>query len=260
MKKIVAALALVLGMSTCAFSAQKAIHVMQPAYRDMKFYVYKPVNVPRDFYVTFDGYLVYRDNKGVWNYGTVEKSGILKTDYVVGSVVPSVVNLKPYNKKISSVTPVLSAESQRAPVRQENKSARIIYMPPASGLELYNPPVLSPNNPDWTQNSNFMAIGKWQKSVDRIGVIDQPRMPAAWMGGYPEVIYVWTGLQWRQLNAATKYTKALSTLRRGMYDVIRYARKAKMLRWTEDDTHVLSQYAVMWGYQWMGSIILGRDY
>ena len=72
MKKIVAALALVLGMSTCAFSAQKAIHVMQPAYRDMKFYVYKPVNVPRDFYVTFDGYLVYRDNKGVWNYGTVD--------------------------------------------------------------------------------------------------------------------------------------------------------------------------------------------
>ena len=259
MKKIVAALILVLGMTTCAFSAQKAIQVMQPAYRSMTFYVYKPVNVPRDFYVTFDGYLVYRDNKGVWNYGTVEKSGILKTDYVVGSVVPSVVKLKPYNKKISSVTPVLSAESQKAPA-QAPKSARIVYMPPASGLEIYSPSVLSPNNPDWTQNSNFMAIGKWQKSIDRIGVTNSPMMPVAWRGDYPEVIYAWTGLQWRQLDAKQKHIKALSTLRRGMYDLRKYTRKVNMLRWTDDDTHVLSQYAVMWGYQWMGLIILGRDY
>ena len=256
MKKFIALLALVLGLNGCAFSAERAIQVTQPAYRNMKFYVYKPVNVPREFYVTFDGYLVYKNAKGVWNYGSAEKSGITKTDYVVGAVIPSVVRLKPYNVRISSVAPMLGTkEAGEAP-----KSSRVVYMPPASGLELYTPQNLSPNNPDWTQNSNFMAIGKWQKSIDRIGVTDNPMMPVAWMGDYPDVIYAWTGLQWRQLDAKTKHTKALSTLRRGMYDLNRYARKVNMLRWTDDDTQVLSQYSVMWGYEWMGLIILGRDY
>ena len=133
-------------------------------------------------------------------------------------------------------------------------------MPPASGLELYNQPTLSPNNPDWTQNSNFMAIGKWQNSIDRIGVTDGPIMPVAWKGDYPEVIYAWTGLQWRQLDAKTNHASALSTLRRGIYDLKKYSRKVKMARWTDDDVHVLSQYSVMWGYQWMGLIFLGRNY
>ena len=266
MKKVLAVLLFVISMSTCAFSAERAVQVTQPAYRSMKFYVYKPVNVPREFYVTFDGYLVYRNSKGVWNYGSAEKSGIVKTDYVVGAVIPSVVRLKPYNVHISSVAPLLgsakenTAEGQAAESSvQPTKSARIIYMPPASGLELYSPQTLSPNNPDWTQNSNFMAIGKWQNSIDRIGVTYRPMMPVAWKGDYPEVIYAWTGLQWRQLNSR-EHTEALKTLQSGFYDLIRYARKVNMLNWTDDDTHVLSQYSVMWGYQWMGQIFLGRNY
>ena len=258
MKKIFTVLALILGLSTCAFSAERAIQVTQPAYRDMTFYVHKPVNVPKGVYVTFDGYLVYRDSKGVWHYASAEKSGIVKTDYVVGSVVPSVVNLKPYDVHISSVAPLAKVEPEKI-AEQTPKSARIVYMPPVSGLEIYSPSVLSPNNPDWTQNSNFMAIGKWQNSIDRIGVTNSPMIPVAWKGDYPEVIYAWTGLQWRQLDAKTPHTKALSTLRRGMYDLSKYTRKVKMLRWTDDDTHVLSQYSVMWGYKWMGLIILGRD-
>ena len=259
MKKLLAALMFILGLTGCASCAEQAIQVTQPAYNNMQFYVYKPVNVPREFFVTFDGYLVYRDNKGVWLYGSAEKSGIAKTGYVVGSVIPSVVKIKPYNVKISSVAPI------NPPVRQEsavppNKSSRMVYMPPASGLELYTPQELSPNNPDWTQNSNFMAIGRWHKSIDRIGVTDRPMMPVAWKGDYPEVIYAWTGLQWRQLDAKQNHTKALSTLRRGMYDLTRYMRKVNMLHWTDDDTHVLSQYSVMWGYEWMGMIILGREY
>ena len=267
MKKVFAVLALLLGLSSCAFSAEKAILVNQPAYRSMNFYVYKPVNVPRDFYVTFDGYLVYKNSKGVWNYGSAEKSGIVKTDFVVGAVIPSVVRLKPDNVKISSVAPILGSEAARTSDKQGTseetqipQSARVVYMPPLSGLEVYSPRTLSPNNPDWTQNSNFMAIGKWQKSVDRIGVISIPMMPVAWKGDYPDVIYAWTGLQWRQIEAVQKHAKALTTLRRGMYDINKYARKTNMLRWTDDDTHVLSQYSVMWGYQWMGLIIFGREY
>ena len=256
--------------ATGAYAADRAIQVTQPAYHNMKFYVYKPVNVPRDFYVTFDGYLVYRDSKGIWNYGSNEKGGITKTNYVVGTVIPSVVRLKPYSTKISSVAPILrepaSARTsqpkspQASSSEQAAKSPRIIYMPPASGLELYNAPVLSPNNPDWTQNSNFMAIGRWQNSIDRIGVINRPMIPVAWKGDFPEAIYAWTGLQWRQLDTKTKHTSALSTLRRQAYDLNEYVRKVNMHRWTDDDMHVLSQYSVMWGYEWMGLIILGKEY
>lgn len=269
MKKVVAVVALVLGLSSCASCADKAIQVTQPVYHNMKFYVYKPVNVPRDFYVTFDGYLVYRDSKGIWNYGSNEKGGLTKTNYVVGTVIPSVVRLKPYSTKISSVAPILrepisaqtsQPKSTQASSSQTPKSPRMVYMPPASGLEVYNAPVLSPNNPDWTQNSNFMAIGRWQNSIDRIGVLNRPMIPVAWKGDFPEVIYAWTGLQWRQLDSKAKHTPALSTLRREAYDINRYVRKVNMHRWTEDDTHVLSQYSVMWGYEWMGLIILGKEY
>ncbi len=267
MKKVFALFALVLGLSSCAFSAENAVQVTQPAYHNMKFYVYKPVNVPKDFYVTYDGYLVYKNAKGVWLYGSAESGGITKTEYVVGSVLPSVVRLKPYNVKISSVAPMLGTAGAQTQTRTqtpsdvpEAKYPRIVYMPPASGLELYNSPELSPYSTDWTQNSNFMAVGKWQKSIDRIGVINRPTMPVAWKGDYPEVIYAWTGLQWRQIDAKTKHISALSTLRRAAYDLTKYARKVNILRWTDDDTHVLSQYSAMWGYEWMGLIILEREF
>ncbi|MBQ3447386.1 MAG: hypothetical protein IJG37_07070 [Synergistaceae bacterium] len=273
MKKFLVSIFFAIVLSvTGAYSAERAIQVTQPVYYNMKFYVYKPVNVPRDFYVTFDGYLVYRDSKGIWNYGSNEKGGISKTNYVVGTVIPSVVRLKPYSTKISSVAPLLrettqqkspqtySAQTLQPQSSQTPKSPRIVYMPPASGLELYNAPVLSPNNPDWTQNSNFMAIGRWQNSIDRIGVLNRPMIPVAWKGDYPDAVYAWTGLQWRQLDAKSKHIPALSTLRRQAYDLNRYVRKVNMHRWTDDDTHVLSQYSVMWGYEWMGLLILGKEY
>ena len=271
MRKIFAALAVLLCACSWAFAAvpgtgspEKAVQVTQPAYHNMKFYVYKPVNVPKDFYVTFDGYLVYKNAKGIWNYGSAEKGGITRTDFVVGAVIPSVVRLKPYTTRLSAVAPLLEVEAEKKPAdtqtQTQAKSPRIVYMPPASGLELYTKQELSPNNPDWTQNSNFMALGKWQKSIDRIGVTYRPTFPVAWKGDFPEVIYAWTGLQWKQLDAKQPHTKALSTLKREIYDLQRFARKVGHLHWGDDDTNVLSQYSVMWGYQWMGLIFLGGDF
>ena len=260
MKKLIASMLLVFGLCGSSWSAEKAVLVTQPAYHNMKFYVYKPVNVPKDFYVTFDGYLVYKNKRGVWNYASAEKSGIARTDFVVGAVIPSVVRLKPYNTKISSVAPILGTDGAETGTSSiPAKSARIVYMPPSAGLELYDSAQLSPNNPNWTQNSNFMAIGKWQNSVDRIGVTYRPAIPVAWKGDHPEVIYAWTGLQWRQIDAKGTHASALSTLRRSIYDLSRYVRKVNVLRWADDDTHVLSQYSVMWGYEWMGQIFLGNE-
>ena len=263
-RKFFAALLLVVLASGTSISAEKALKVTQPAYRSMSFYVYKPVNVPRDFYVTFDGYLVYKDAKGVWCYGSADTSGITKTGYVVGSVLPYVVKLRPYDVKISSVAPILHSnrviDPPAAPnIRPESKSDRIVYMPPEMYSEVYSSRPVSPNASDWTQNSNFMAVGKWQKSVTKMGIISRPKIPVAWKGECPEVIYAWNGLKWLQISSKSKNSTAKQTLRREIYDLTVNANRTNRLHWTDDDSYVLAQYSAMWGYEWLGQIILGRE-
>lgn len=266
MRKIFAAtIFAVMILGTEAFCAERAIRVNQPAYHSMNFYVYKPGNLPKDFYVTFDGYLVYRGAKGVWYYGSAEKSGITKTGYVVGAVLPYVVKLKPYNVKISSVAPILGSNRVIDPPanpgsRSESKSDRVVYMPPEMYTELYSNKPLTPNASDWTQNSSFMAVGKWQKSITKMGVLYRPKIPVAWKGDFPEVVYAWDGMHWLQFAAKSANMSARSILRREIYDLTVSTNRNNRLRWTEDDSHVLAQYAAMWGYEWVGQIILGRDY
>ncbi len=230
MKKIFALVFMAMMFCDSSFGAESML-VNQPAYHSMNFYVHKPVNVPRDFYVTYDGYLVYKNEKGVWHYGSAESNGIIRTGYVVGSVIPSVVRLKPYNAKISSVAPILNTHNTRTESYSESKS------------------------PDWTGNTNFIAIGRWQKSVDRIGVTGNPSIPVAWKGEYPEVIYAWTGVRWRQLDANAKHVPAISTLRRELYDLTIEINRTNALHWTNNDSRVLAQYAYQWGYQWVGLVI-----
>ena len=301
---------ILVSLSSKSECAENATLVTQPAYHSMSFYVYKPANVPNEFFATFDGYLVYKDAQGVWNYASAEQSGIKKTAYVVGSVIPSVVKLKPWNTTISSVAPILGTDKTLTTIKPAgtrrkpddvlsleletpeilkidvtpitrptpktqvkpknttstpnaqviNKSQRIVYTPPEARLDLYSPGLYTPNAADWTQNSNFMAIGKWQNSIDRIGVLDKPTTPVAWKGDYPEVIYAWTGMQWRQMNAQGKHISALSTIRREIYGLTVHTNKLNAPRWTNDDSYVLSQYAIMWGYNWLGQLIIGREY
>lgn len=245
MRKIFA-LTFMLVIMICGSSyAADSMLVRQPAYHSMRFYVHKPVNVPRDFYVTYDGYLVYKNERGIWHYGSAEKNGIIKTGYVVGSVIPFVVRLKPYNTRISSVAPILNTPPAERTIT--------IYTPPESPI--YSPSSLESVNPDWTGDSNFMAIGRWQKSIDRIGVTNRPSIPVAWKGDYPEVIYAWTGRRWRQLDANGKHITVISTLRRELYDLTIEINRTNSLHWTDDDSRVLAQYAYQWGYQWAGLII-----
>ena len=264
MKKIFLSFIFVILICDISFCAEKSILVNQPAYNSMSFYVYKPVNLHKDFYVTYDGYLVYKAENGIWHYGSAEKNGIIKTGYVVGSVIPSVVKLNPYDSKISSVAPIynptIKKERKITPVKKTESKSENVYVPPAYALEVYEPVILSPNAVDWTKNSNFMAIGKWQKSIDRIGILEKPQTPVAWKGDYPEVIYAWTGLQWRQLNARGKNISAVSTLRRENYSLTVQTNKLNILRWSDYDSHVLSQYSLMWGYKWLGMVLIGRDF
>lgn len=235
----------------------------------MNFYVYKPANLPSGFYTTFDGYIVYRGAHGVWYYASAEKSGIAKTDYVVGSVIPDVVRLKPYNAKISSVAPIYGQDTT-APVYHPDMSAKrikapeIVYVPPVDfnvRPEGYRTlPVYLPEQTELTRNSNFTAIGRWHNTIDRVGVINRPYLPVAWKGDYPEVIYVWTGTRWRELFPKGTERGALSTMRREIYGLTVESNKSSSLNWSTDDTNAFAHYAAIWGYRWMGIIDLRRSY
>lgn len=245
--------------SSTAFGADTPVLVTQPAYHSMSFHVHKPAGLPNEFYVTYDGYLVYQGADKIWYYGSAENSGITKTGYVVGSVIPSVVNLKAWTPRTSSVAPVLGTDRIDTTPANTTTGQRI-YTPPSSpeGTIVNRPEENSPNNPDWTHNSNFTAISRWQKSVDKIGVLSRPAIPVAWKGDYPEVIYAWTGLRWKQVTARGN-ARALNTIRREIYDLTVETNRTNILHWTDEDTFILSQYSALWGYEWLGIIMTGRN-
>ncbi len=255
MKKFLLCMMFVALMCGEAFSRSGPILAFQPAYNFIRFYMYRPDNVPKNFYATYDGYLIYRNKKGVWFYASAEQNGIMKTNYIVGSVVPStMVEIKPLNSSISSVSPVLGTNNVTNTPYVTTSQTRAAYVPPST-----NTAIFSPTFSELGQNANFMAIGKWKNSVDRIGIIDRPSAPAAWKGTAPEAIYIWTGRKWMQLTARGKNITAISTIRRGLYDFTKTAAKDNALQWSANDTLLLQDYAKQWGYKWLGTIATGRD-
>ena len=101
MKKTTFALSLLL-----FFSGPGAVHattyvvepvlVAQPVYAGMSFYAYQPYNMPKGWYVTFDGFPIVRASSGVWVYGSYNGASLVPTSYVVGSVNPYTISLTPY--------------------------------------------------------------------------------------------------------------------------------------------------------------------
>lgn len=277
MKKYLSVIALfLLALNDPAFSAVSSSPqlVNQPAYNSMSFYVYKPAGLAGDFYVTYDGYLVYKDVNGIWYYGSSKGGVYTKTQYVVGSVIPSVVGLGPFNANTATVAPILPQNSAvytppspptfsgnpvQPQMTQLTPSGSVVYVPPSSPAGLATLPQTSfpAAQSQSSLNSNFMAVSRWSSTVDRIGVLNKPAIPVAWKGDYPDVVYAWNGQHWKQLNAKGK-KRPLNIIRSGIYDLTVETNKLNALHWTNNDSYVLSQYAAMWGYQWLGQIVLGR--
>ncbi|MCR5346529.1 MAG: hypothetical protein K6E38_02030 [Fretibacterium sp.] len=220
--------------------------VAQPTYAGMTFYVCRPYNMPKDWYVTFDGYPVRKNPDGVWVYGTSNGPSLTPTNYIVGSVVPSMAGITPWVQpaQISSLRSLPNTETMT--VRQP--------APPLSTLAQGQ--THSTWIPDWTYNTHFMAIGSWKASVDRIGVLHKPSTPVAWKGNSPRMIYVWTGQSWYQVSPRESETP-LSALRRELYNITRMVKRNQFV-WYEEDMPVLSQQATAWGYYWMGEVLPGR--
>ena len=224
-------------------NAADPILITQPAYAGMQFYVYRPYNIPGGWYATYDGYPVFRNVDGIWVYGSCVGASIVPTTYVVGSIVPSVVGLVPW-VAAPVCTPVVPA-----PVVPIAVPAVTTVIPPVAVAA----PVYIPC---WVQNPSFLAIGGWGKSVDRIGVLGKPAVPVAWKGRHPSVIYAWTGRNWYQLSLR-EWEHPVDSLRGRLYELTYMSNKNNLI-WTDQDMTVLAQHAAVWGYRWMGQIVLAR--
>ena len=235
--------------------------VDQPAYAGMQFYVYKPANIPAGWYATYDGYPVLKGKDGVWVYGTREGTGVTQTGYVVGSVVPSVAGLNPWTAVVPvlSDTPARAAPTSAVPV---TSPAQAQYVPPTSPSP--SAPIVLQGEPTrlpaWARSAAFFAVERWRGSVDRIGVLNRPSIPVAWKGERPKVIYAWTGNSWYQIASKGEGGDPVLALRAQIYDLTVRTNRSNTVPLGSGDIALLARYAGMWGYRWMGQIVLVDQY
>ena len=220
------------------FIAEPAL-VYQPPYAGMRFFVYKPYNLPDGWYATFDGYPVFRNRDGVWVYGTFAGPNLIPTHFVVGSVIPSMAGLVPYANPVQ-----ISSFTSLPHLRQLAAQPGPIFVG--------EPPTHSTYMPDWLFNSRFMALGGWKNSVDRIGVLHRVNIPVAWRGDTPRVIYAWNGANWHQM-LVHEGERPIEILRSNLYTLTRQRRSNNFV-WYEADMPILAQQAGQWGFYWMGEI------
>ncbi|MBQ3654247.1 MAG: hypothetical protein II954_07505 [Synergistaceae bacterium] len=239
---------IIVGLAASVCEAKRYITepllVPQSPYAGMTFYVYKPYNMPEGWYVTLDGYAVHKNSDGTWVYGTSEGPNLVATNYVVGSVVPSMAGITKWisDVQISELRKLPTAETLI--VRQKGYTRSQM-----AGGKTYSTYI-----PDWTFSPTFMAIGNWKATVDRIGVLSNPTLPVAWSGKHPKVIYAWTGRGWHQINVKASQTPASAL--RGEYTRLRRFLRDSGFKWYEQDMPILAQQAKAWGYYWLGEISL----
>lgn len=201
------------------------ILVIQPVYSGMSFYVYRPYHMPTGWFMTYDGYPVTQSAGGNWVYGVPGESGSYSpSEYVVGSVVPMAV-----------------PELEKAGVPPTVHPARTPSGPAA--------PLVAPV---WLKDGNFTAVAQWSRVVDRMAILRRPRLPLAWKGDRPSVIYGWTGKNWYQM-ICKEGESPKESLKRYVYELTRMAHLNRFC-WRDSDTPALAAQAPAWGFFWMGLI------
>lgn len=220
--------------------------VPQSPYSGMTFYVYRPYNMPEGWYVTLDGYPVRKNPDDMWVYGTMEGPNLVATNYVVGSVVPSMAGITKY------INEVQVSELRTLP----NSEVLAVEQKVFTRSQMAGGQTHSTYMPAWVFNPAFMAIGNWKGTVDRIGVLNDPVAPAAWKGSNPKVVYVWTGGSWFQVDVNGSRT-ALQALRHD-YAKIKQLIKQSGFKWYAQDMQVLAQNVKSWGYYWLGELSIKK--
>ena len=226
---------LAVGVGAGAVCAEPLL-VMQPAYVGMNFYVHQPHGIPGNWYTTYDGYPVWKGTDGVWFYGSYSNQSIIQTSYVVGSVVPSMVDIYPYVIK----TNVVAAHSAPAVIQTSIPAA-------------YPAPVMAAVAPVLKIDPSFMVLGTWRGSVDRVGILVKPSIPVAWKGMWPKVLYAWTGSQWDQMTAR-EGERPGDVLKKNLYALTRLVHQNGSRHWEAPEAAFLANQSAIWGYVWMGQI------
>ncbi|MDR3230883.1 MAG: hypothetical protein LBT65_05545 [Synergistaceae bacterium] len=219
-----------------AYAAEPLL-VAQPAYAGMRFYVYEPQGVPKNWYATFDGYPVWKNAEGIWHYGSYSGSMPIPTNYVVGSVVPSLVGLVPVAAVPASMTSMVPTP--------------VLAVAPQPVMPVFPVPVVPVMS--WQLNPRFMVLGLWKGNVDRIGLLHKPTVPVAWKGTLPQVIYAWTGSTWYQM-VAEEGERPGDVLRHNLYTLTRLVNQNGPSLWYEPNVSLLVSQAGQWGFFWMGEI------
>lgn len=214
--------------------------VPQSPYAGMTFYVYKPYNMPKDWYVTLDGYPVHKNSDGTWVYGTAEGPNLVATNFIVGSIIPSMAGITKW------ISDVQISELRKIP----NQEMLEVRQRAFTRSEMARGEKYSTYMPDWTFSPTFMAIGNWKGTVDRIGVLSDPNVPVAWKGKSPQVIYAWVGNSWHQVNVKSSLKNTFLYERSKLRRLVRDSG----FKWYAQDMPVLAQQARAWGYYWMGEI------
>ena len=216
--------------------------VPESPYAGMTFFVYKPYNMPEGWYITLDGYPVHKNSDGMWVYGTSEGPNLVPTNYVVGSIVPSMAGITKWisDAQVSELRKIPNAEVL------EVRNKRFTRSQMAQGKKY------STYIPAWTYNPAFMAVGNWKGSVDRMAVISELGVPAAWSGKSPRVIYVWTGSLWYQVDTGNFRLPKKAVA--GNFVKLRRLIRDSGFKWYAQDTPVLAQQSRTWGYYWLGEM------
>jgi hypothetical protein len=244
-----------------AYAAEPLL-VVQPSYIGMQFYVSQPQGLPPNWYTTFDGYPVWRNAEGVWLYGSFSGAELIPTNYVVGSVIPSVAGLAPF--VVAQAAPAQQAQQihvQAAAVAAPQQTAVAAQSLQTTPAALQTVVVAAPAPvmavpaypaPGWALNPHFMALGEWRGNVDRVGVLHKPPLPVAWKGNSPKVIYAWTGTTWYQM-VARDGERPGEVLRNNLYTLVRFTHQNRVW-WHDPDVTFLAHQSAQWGYFWMGEI------
>ena len=249
MKRVIAVIIAVMAITSEACAKRyitEPLLVPQSPYAGMTFYVYRPYNMPKDWYITLDGYPVHKNADGMWVYGTAEGPNLVATNYVVGSIVPSTAGI---TKWISDVQ-VSELRKLPNPEMLEVRQKGFTRSQMAGGKNY------STYIPDWTFSPAFMAVGNWKGTVDRMGVLNNPAVPVAWNGASPKVIYVWTGSSWHQVDTGESRSPVRSLRRE--YSKLRKLVRESGFKWYAQDVPILAQQAKGWGYYWLGEISITK--
>ena len=121
------------------------------------------------------------------------------------------------------------------------------------------PPLPAGETVVWMQDERFTEISRWRLRVDRMAILENPRVPVAWRGTYPYEVYFWTGSEWARVRRNPEkfdYVERYDDILYRAKDAIEKILRDENFHWFERDTPALTAFASGVHYLWIGDIKL----